>query len=95
MDVPPDECRDRLRFRLNDASGVLRFEEFEIVGAPACSNLETMLRDYLVGRPLAEVDLEYLRELRCTGRCECIPTVIGEVRKHQSLFLHDRRKKPA
>lgn len=95
MDVPPDECRDRLRFRLNDASGVLRFVEFEIVDTPACRDLETTLRDYLVGRPLAEVDLEYLQELRCAGRCECIHTVIGEVQKHQALFLQDRRKKPA
>ncbi len=95
MSVPPDECRDRLRFRLNDASGVLRFVEFEILGTPTCRDLETTLRSYLVGRPLAEVDLDYLRTLHCAGRGDCVHAVIREVQKHQALFLHDRRKRPA
>lgn len=80
------DCHDKLRFRLNDDTGVLRFMEFEILNTPACQDMEKTLREYLVGRALADVDLEYLRSLTCTGKGECMQTVIREVQKYQHLF---------
>jgi hypothetical protein len=93
--VNPETCRNRLRFRLTDASGVLRFAEFEIVDAPDCKGLEATLRDYLLGRSLADVDLGFLRRLRCPNHCDCMQAVIREVRKHQALFLRKDRKRSA
>ena len=81
-----EDCQDRLRIRLSDRSGDLRFEAFEIVNAPECREIEAALRCYLVGRPLAEVDLDYLRELRCPANGECARAVIDEVQKCQRLF---------
>ena len=90
-----EDCYDRLRFRLNDDSGVLRFMEFEILNPTRCRDVEETLREYLVGRALADVDLDYLRELTCTGSGECMQTVIHEVQKHQHLFVQDHEGRPA
>ena len=90
-----EDCRDRLRFRLNDDSGVLRFMEFEIRSAPTCQDMEKTLREYLVGRALADVDLEYLRAPACTGNGECMQAAIREVQKHQHLFVRNHESQPA
>ena len=81
-----EKCHDRLRVRLGDASGVLRIEEFTIQNAAECQGMEHTLREYLVGRPLAEVDLDYLRRLRCPADGECLRAMIDEVQKYQHLF---------
>ncbi len=88
-----NECYDRIRFSLNDESGVLRFETFEIAGATECRNVEQELRAYLVGRSLAEIDLGYLRGLTCDENGVCLRTVIQLVEEHQKLFLGTRNKK--
>ena len=80
------DCRSQLRFRLNDDSGVLRFVEFEILEPSRCGDTESVLREYLLGRALAEVDVEYLRKLTCAGNGECMQAVIREVEKQQHLF---------
>ena len=80
------KCKDKLRLRLSDESSILRFEAFEIVGAPQCREIEATLREYLVGRSLAEVDLDYLRGLTCPADGECVLAVIREVQKYQHLF---------
>ncbi len=80
------ECRDRLRFRLADDSGVLRFEEFTIADASECRDMERVLREYLLGRSLADVDLDYLLGLKCPANGECLRAVIDEVQKYQDLF---------
>ena len=90
-----DDCHDKLRFRLNDDSGVLRFVEFEIRSAPTCRDVEKTLREYLVGRALADVDLEYLRNLACTGNGECMQAVIREVQKYQYLFVREHEDQAA
>ena len=89
------DCHDKLRFRLNDDSGVLRFMEFEILNTPVCQDMEKTLREYLVGRALTDVDLEYLRNLTCTGNGECMQTVIREVQKYQHLFVRNDDGQPA
>ena len=90
-----EDCRDKLRFRLNDDSGVLRFLEFEILNASTCQDLAKTLREYLVGRALAEVDLDYLRKLTCAGNGECVQVVIREVQKYQHLFVRNREDQSA
>jgi len=93
--VSAEGCHDKLRFRLNDDSGILRFMEFEIRNAPTCQDVEKTLREYLVGRALAEVDLDYLRKLTCTGNGECMQAVIREVQKYQHLFVRNHEGQPA
>ena len=90
-----EDCHDKLRFRLNDDSGVLRFMEFEILNAPTCQSVEKTLHEYLVGRALAEVDLDYLRKLRCTGNGECMQAVIREVQRYQRLFARNHEDESA
>ena len=57
--------------------------------------MEDTLREYLVGRALADVDLEYLRNLACTGNGECVQAVIREVQKYQHLFIRNDDGEPA
>ena len=91
----PDDCHDRLWFRLNDDDGLLRFAEFEILNASRCRGLEETLRGYLVGRALADIDLDYLRTLVCMGNGDCVQGVIREVRKHQHLFVRNHEDQSA
>ena len=63
--------------------------EFEILNSSRCKDTEKVLREHLIGRPLADVDLDYLRTLTCPGNGECMHAVIREVQKHQQLFLRD------
>ena len=81
---------DRLRLRLNDDDGVLRFVDFEILDASRCRGTERLLQEYFVGRALADVDFDYLRGLICEGNGECIHAVIREVNKHLCLFVRNR-----
>ena len=80
------KCSDRLRFRMSDDSGVLRIEEFAIQNAAECQGMEHTLREYLVGRPLGDVDLEYLQRLRCPADGKRLRAMIEEVQKYQRLF---------
>ena len=81
------ECRNKIRYSLSDASGVLRFTAFNIVDAPECGDIQEMLRQHLVGRPLADVDLDDIRGLRCKGDGECIRTVIRVIEESQHMFV--------
>jgi hypothetical protein len=91
----PDDCHDRLRLRLNDDDGVLRFVNFEILNALRCRGIETALQGYFVGRALADIDFEYLRGLMCRGNGECIHAVIREVNKHLCLFVRNHEDQAA
>ena len=90
-----EQCHDRLRFQLSDESGVLRFVEFEIVNASRCRGMEETLRQYLLGRALADVDLRYLQGLACGGNGECIQALIREMQKYQYLFVRNHEGQPA
>lgn len=90
-----ESCHDNLRFRLNDDDGLLRFVEFEILNASRCRGMEETLREYMVGRALADVDLDYLRKLTCKGDGECTQAVIREVEKHQHLFVRNHEDQSA
>ena len=82
----PGDCINKVRFSLNDDTGVLRFEAFDIVDLPdSCERVEE-LQEYLVGRPLADVDMDYLRGLRCSGDGECMRAAVRMVQEYQRLF---------
>ncbi len=92
------ECRDRIRFTLSNETGVQRFKAFELVDDPECGEMGKFLREYLVGRPLAEVDLDYLRSLKCpymrSLECQesggCVLAIIDVIREYQDLFVSHR-----
>jgi len=86
----PGDCYDRVRYSLSDEGGVLRFKAFDIVDTPDCRHIVDMLREHLVGRPLSEVDLDYLRELTCEGNGACMRTAIRVVEESQHLFARQR-----
>lgn len=87
----PEDGGDRLRFRLNDDKGVLCFTEFEILNPLRCRGVEGVLREYLLGRPLADIDPADLRKEMPAGNGECAEAVIREVLKHQRLFVQSVR----
>ena len=83
-----EECKDSLRYSLSDESGVLRFDGFEIVSSAECRETQKALQEYLVGRALSEVDLDYLRGLACSRGGGCMDAVIEAVQEHQEMFAH-------
>jgi hypothetical protein len=70
---------------------VLCFTEFEILNPLRCRDVEEVLREYLVGRPLADIDPDDLRREMPAGNGECTEAVIREVVKHQRLFVQSVR----
>jgi len=91
--MPPQECYDRVHLSLSDESGDLRFESFEIAGTPECRDVEETLRAYLVERPLAEVDMDYIRGLTCAGDGQCMSAVVRVIEEYQHLFVRDERNR--
>ena len=83
-----DDCSNKVRFSLSDETGVLRFTSFDIADVPDFCEMAETLQEYLVGRPLADVDAGYLRELSCSGNAECLRAVIRMVGEYQQLFVH-------
>ena len=89
------DCHDRLRCRLNDDDGALRFVEFEILNPSNCRGVATALEEYFVGRALADVDFDHLRRLMCPGNGECIHAVIREVNRQLCLFVRGHEDRAA
>jgi len=83
-----NECYDSIRFSLSDMSGRMQFESFDITDMPECRRAATGIRDYLLHRPLQEVDVGRLRSMERDGRCPCVAQVVGVVREQQRLFSH-------
>ncbi|MBW2264228.1 MAG: hypothetical protein JRG91_19865 [Deltaproteobacteria bacterium] len=84
----PSECVDRIRFVLSDRTGVLRVEDFDIVDAPQCSALAEALKTHLVGRPVAEIDLDHIRSLRCSGDAACMRAIVDAIVEYHEMFAH-------
>jgi len=92
------ECRDRIRFTLSKETGIQRFKDFELVEGLECGEMGELLREYLVGRPLAEVNLDYLRNLKCPHmqslECQesggCVLAVVDVIQEFQDLFVNHR-----
>lgn len=83
-------CGDRVRFSLSDKSGVLRFEAFDIVGSTDCARMAEEIRKQIMGVPLAEIDLDQLRGLSCSGGGECIRAVLNVIEETMETFARKR-----
>ena len=90
MSMNPDECTDRMRFALSDKTGVLRVVEFDIVDVPQCGEFAGVLKQYLIGRPLAELDLDYIRSLRCRGDGQCMSAIVDAIAEYHEMFADAR-----
>ena len=84
--MTPDRCTDKVRFSLSDASGVLRFKSFGIIDAPECRQIAEALRDYLVDRPLSEVDVDHVRHLSCPGDGLCMNRIAELVVEYREMW---------
>ncbi len=81
-----DGCYDKIRYTLSDESGQMRFETFEFNNMPGCAETLGTLRDYLLSRPLSQVDPQWVRSLHCTGSGHCMIDVARVIEEHQQLF---------
>jgi hypothetical protein len=84
------DCADRIRFSLSDKSGALRFEHFDIAEAPECAQTATVLRELLLGQPLAEIDVEGIRNMSCLGNGQCFQAVANAIEECQATFIRKR-----
>jgi len=84
-----ETCADRIRFSLSDASGKLAFSAFEFVSGGTCPEAEQRLREYLLGRPLADVDLQVVEKLSCAEGRECFAQIAAVIRDHQEIFVRE------
>jgi hypothetical protein len=82
-----EPCADRIRYTLSDATGKLAFSSFAFVGDGACPTAEETLRTYLVGRPLANVDLKIVEQLSCANGQGCFAQIAAVIREHQDFFV--------
>ncbi len=86
MATTAEECVDKIRFSLSDKTGVLRVEGFDIVNAPQCRDLTASLKRYLIGRPVAEIDIYHIRSLRCRGDGRCMRAIVDAIAEYHELF---------
>lgn len=85
-----DDCEDKVRYSLSDKSGAIRFEKFDIVGAPKCAPVAAALRERLLGRSLEEIDVAELEKMSCSGHGECVRAAVNIIAECKSLFGHAR-----
>jgi hypothetical protein len=81
-----EPCYHKIRFTLSDASGVLRFTSFDIMGGLTCSGAEEKLKSILLDRPLLEIDLDEIRSLPCKGDGHCLEETARIVAEQQELL---------
>jgi len=86
MSLNPDECVDKIRFALSDKTGVLRVVDFNIVDALQCSEFAEGLKRYLIGRPVVEIDVDYIRSLRCSGDGQCMRAIVDAIAQYHEMF---------
>jgi len=81
------DCRNKVRFALSDSTGALRFTDFDIVDAPECSQIAGTLKEYLLGRPLADLDLDHIRGLTCPGNGQCFRDIVGVIDDCRAILV--------
>ncbi len=81
-----EQCRDRIRCALSDRSGVLRFESFDIVDAPECEDIRYSVREYVIGRTLAEVDVHHVRKVVAAAHPLCARVLARLMAESQGIF---------
>ena len=81
------ECKDNVRFSLSDEKGYLSFKTFDIVSMPDCAELAEELRKYLLGRPLNEIDVDFIRSKECPRNVGmCIKQIAEVIQEHIEFF---------
>ena len=80
------ECRDKVRYSLSDKSGVLRFEDFRIDGLTDCAAAESELRALLVGRPVAEIDVDEIHRISCPRGGACMRAIVKAISECKEMF---------
>ena len=88
-------CYDNIRFALSDRTGRIAFESFDIVDMPECHDLAARLRQYLVHRPLAQVDVKRIRSMRGAVTAMCISDVARALDELKYLFGAPAAPNPA
>jgi len=90
MAIDPRECVDKIRFSMTDKTGVLRVQDFDIVDAPQCTEFAEKLKRYLTGRPVAEVDIDYIRSLTCLGDGRCVRAIVDAIAQYRDMFAETK-----
>jgi hypothetical protein len=86
-----NDCDDNVRFALSDDTGDLHFTAFDIVNAPECAGLVEELREKLLGRSLAQIDVAEIQRISCHGKGQCMQTIVRTITECQDMFLQRRR----
>ena len=81
-----DDCYDKVRFTLSDATGDLRFTAFDIINAPECTGLAEELRAKLLDRRLADIDVGEIQRMSCPGNGQCMTTIVRIITDYQDRF---------
>lgn len=84
-------CYDNIRFSLSDRDGEMRFMSLDIVGLPACRIVARRVREYVVGRPLRDVDIQHIRSLACPGCEGCVREMIRAIEENRRMFIRPSR----
>jgi len=80
------DCYGNIRFVLSDRSGQMCFESFDIADTPECRDVIARLSEYLVHRPLGQVDVRRIQSMRRAATDTCIPDVVRTVGELKRLF---------
>ena len=76
---------------MSDRTGMLRFEDFDIVDAPECAETVYRIREYLVGRALAGTDVDYIRGMGLVENPLCARVVAELVAQSQETFSRAKK----
>ena len=87
-----DDCYDKVRFKLSDETGDLRFTSFEIINSPECARQVEEIRAKLLGQRLADINTAEILRISCSGNGQCTKTIVNIITEYQDRFLHNRRR---
>ncbi len=86
------ECYDRIRYAMSDDGGELRFTSFQITGGTRCAGVEQELKEYLLSRPLLDLEVDKILQVRCPVGRQCIETIARVVTEQQSFFAGEKEE---
>jgi hypothetical protein len=75
-------------FHLSDENSYLNFKTFDIVNTPECGDLAKELREYLLNRPLNEIDIDFVRSRKCSHKKGfCVRPIAAVIEEHLKFFV--------
>jgi hypothetical protein len=86
------DCYERIRYTMNDDTGELRFTSFRILGGAECREVERTLKEYLLSRPLRDLEASRIKRMECPRGRQCIETMAQTVAELQSLVAGEGRE---